>query len=111
MLDSLTSLEPGSHATAVTRISGFPSGFPRVLMVESIAQLGGIASISESGEGGFIAAIDTAEFLGDAMDGDTLEVSAHIVKSFGRLYMLEGSVKRDGCSLLEARLTLGIGKL
>ena len=111
MLDSLTSLDPGSHASAVTRISGFPAGFPRILMVECVAQLGGIVSISEQGEGGFIASIDHAEFEGDAADGDTLTVSARIIKTFGRLFMLEGFVDRDGCRLLQTRLTLGIGRL
>lgn len=80
-------------------------------MVECVAQLGGIVSISEQGEGGFIASIDRAEFFGDALDGDTLNISARIIKAFGRLFMLEGSVERDGFTLLQAQMTLGVGIL
>jgi 3-hydroxyacyl-[acyl-carrier-protein] dehydratase len=111
LLDSIKSLEPGVQASAIIRINGYPDGFPRVLMVECVAQLGGIAAISEEGEGGFIASIDYAEFTGDARDGDTLQVSARIIKAFGRLFMLEGDVECDGIRLLQARLTLGIGRL
>jgi 3-hydroxyacyl-[acyl-carrier-protein] dehydratase len=111
MLDSITSLEPGSKGTAVTRISARRGGFPQILMVECVAQLGGIVSISGQCEGGFIASIDQAEFKGELVDGDTLTVSARIIKAFGRLFMLEGEVERDGFRLLQARLTLGVGRL
>jgi len=97
----------GVALTAVT--SG--CGFPPVLLVECIAQLAGILTIQEEGEGGFLAAIDRAEFSGTPLPGDLLSVSARVVKSFGRLFMVEGDVSCGGCTLATARLTLGVGRL
>lgn len=76
-----------------------------------MAQLGGIAAGHEQGEGGFLAAIDRAEFTGPAVAGDTLQVNVRVVKTFGRLHMLEGEVFAAGRLLAKAGLTLGVGKL
>ncbi|MFH1027592.1 MAG: hypothetical protein V1791_06280 [Pseudomonadota bacterium] len=86
-------------------------GFPQVLLVECVAQLAGILTISEEGEGGFLAAIDRAEFSGTALAGDVLTVSAIVIKSFGRLFMVEGRVVCDERALLTVQLTLGVGRL
>lgn len=102
---------PGVSATAERRVTATPYGFPQVLLIESIAQLGGIASVCEEGEGGFLASIDHAEFSGEVCAGDTLEISADVVKTFGRLVLIEGSVLRDGVTLARSRMTLGIGKV
>ena len=97
----------GVAQTAVT--SG--RGFPPVLLVECIAQLAGILTIQDEGEGGFLAAIDRAEFSGAPLPGDLLSVSVRVVKGFGRLFMVEGEVVCDGRPLATARLTLGVGRL
>lgn len=111
MLDRLVSVEPGSAARAEKQVTGFPGGFPQVLLVECIAQLAGIAAAHSEEEGGLLATIDQAVFEGEAHEGDTLMVSARIVKSFGRLCLAEGCVESGGRRLVEARLTLGIGRL
>lgn len=111
MLDRLVSLEPGSAACAEKRVSGFPGGFPQVLLVECIAQLAGIAAAHNEEEGGLLATIDQAVFAGHAHEGDTLTINARIVKTFGRLCLAEGQVESAGGLLVEARLTLGIGRL
>jgi len=79
--------------------------------VECVAQLAGILTIQEQGEGGFLAAIDGAEFSGVPRPGDVLMVSARVVKSFGRLFMIEGEVLCEDVRLLSVRLTLGVGRL
>lgn len=109
-LDRIVTLEPGVRAVAVKNITAL-HGFPQVLMVECVAQLAGILTISEEGEGGFLAAIDRAEFSGTALAGDILTVSAIVIKSFGRLFMVEGSVVCDERALLTVQLTLGVGRL
>lgn len=111
MLDRLLSLEPGVSATAIKRIAESQEGFPQVLLLECIAQLAGIVAGHEEGEGGFLASIDNAEFSGAVVTGDALDVSARIIKSFGRLVMVEGEVCCAGCRLAGARMTLGIGRL
>lgn len=75
-----------------------------------MAQLGGVA-VGNEGEGGFLAAIDKAEFFASASPGDRLLVTVNVVKSFGRLHMMAGEVAVDGRLLARADFTLGMGKL
>lgn len=111
MLDRLLALEPGVGARAERRVTSVPEGFPQVYLVECIAQLAGIVSVREEGEGGFLASIDHAEFDGLIHAGDTLTITARILKSFGRLVLIEGEVACEGAVLVRAQLTLGIGRL
>jgi 3-hydroxyacyl-[acyl-carrier-protein] dehydratase len=111
MLDRLLDLEQGVSARAERRVTGFPGGFPRILLVECVAQLAGIIAGHDQGEGGFLAALDRTEFLGDVREGDTLTVSARMIKSFGRLCLLEGEVRAGAVPLLKTALTIGIGRL
>ena len=60
MLDRLLALEPGVSARAERLVTTVPEGFPQVYRVECIAQLAGIVSVQEEGEGGFLASIDHA---------------------------------------------------
>lgn len=111
MLDRLLELEPGVNASAERRVTTADGAFPKTLLLECIAQLGGIISAGEGGGEGFLASIDHAEF-GDAVaDGDTLTVTARVVKSFGRLCLVEGEAECDGRMLARARLTIGVGRI
>ena len=111
MLDTILTREPGVGASASTRVTFDSAPFPRVLLVEAMAQLAGVASGCNEGEGGFLATIDHAEFHGDPCPGDTLLVTVRVVKGFGRLFLLEGEVTADGRMLASATLTLGVGPL
>jgi 3-hydroxyacyl-[acyl-carrier-protein] dehydratase len=110
LLDRVVELEPGVRAVAVTTVSA-SRDFPQVLLVESVAQLAGIATIQQDGEGGFLAAIDQAEFSRAPLIGDVLTVRARVVKAFGRLFMVEGEVSCGNNRLLKVQLTLGAGRL
>jgi len=112
MIDRILELEPGNAAKALRRVTGFPTGFPQVLLIECVAQLAGIAASLESGDGGFLAALDKSEFHGVVCGGDTLSISVRIVKSFGRLCLVEGEVwKEDDILLLKTSMTIGIGRV
>lgn len=110
LLDRLLELEPGVRVTAMTTVSA-ARAFPQILLVELVAQLAGIATIQQDGEGGFLAAIDRAEFGRAPLPGDALVITARVVKSFGRLFMVAGEVSCCEESLLNVQLTLGVGKL
>ncbi len=110
-IDRLLALEPGVSATGLKRISHDPAGFPPFFMIEAMAQLAGIAAAGESDEGGFLAAIDKAEISNSMNAGDTLQITARILKVFGRLYQVEGEVQVAGRTVATATMTLGIGKL
>lgn len=111
LIDRVTSREPGISATGIKCVTYEPGGFPQVLLLESMAQLGGIAAATEKGEGGFLASIGHAEFSREVRAGDRLLVSVRIVKSFGRLFLLEGEVFVAGEKIAIAQLTLGVGKV
>lgn len=109
-LDRICALEPGRHAVAV-RLVTTTEGFPPVLMIECVAQLAGVVVVQQDDGGGFLASINHADFFGFPTAGDVLTVTATMVKSFGRLYMIEGDVSRGDEQLLSVQLTLGSGKL
>jgi 3-hydroxyacyl-[acyl-carrier-protein] dehydratase len=81
------------------------------MLVEAIAQLGGIAAAREDGGGGILAAIDRAEFQGMPTAGDTLTITVRIVKSFGPLHLVEGEVSLEENIIATARMTLKIGTI
>ncbi|MRR55933.1 MAG: hydroxymyristoyl-ACP dehydratase [Deltaproteobacteria bacterium] len=110
-IDRVTSREPGISATGIKCVTNEPGGFPQVLLLESMAQLGGIAAATEKGEGGFLASIDHAEFSREVRVGDRLLVSVRVVKSFGRLFLMEGEAFVEGEKIAMAQLTLGVGKI
>lgn len=111
LLDRLVELHAGERAAALIEVTAGTRHFPNVLLVEAMAQLGGIAAGHEEGEGGFLAAIDHAEFVAPAAAGDSLLVSVRVIKSFGRLHMLEGEVTVADRVLARAGLTLGMGRI
>ena len=111
-LDRIISLEPGRAASASKRLSVGEEGWPPVFMVETIAQLGGIAAAdAEEGGGGILAAIDRAEFIDLPRVGDSLTISVTIIKSFGPLHLVEGEVSAEDRTLARATVTLKVGKL
>lgn len=110
LLDRIIELEAGLQASALLALCT-GHGFPQVLLIECVAQLAGILTISEEGQGGFLAAIDRAVFAGTPQTGDVLTISARVTKSFGRLFMVEGSVSCNQHVLLTVQLTLGVGRL
>lgn len=110
-LDRVVSREPGVSACGIKCVTHEQGRYPEVFLLESMAQLGGIASATREGEGGFLAAVDRAEFFREILPGDRIHVRVRIVKSFGRLFLMEGDASVDGERVASAALTLGIGMI
>lgn len=111
VLDRILALEPGVSALARQRVTCGAPVYSPFLLVEAVAQLGGIAAGREEGGEGILAAIDRAEFQETPAPGDTLTISVHIVKSFGPLHLVEGEVSADGRIIATARVTLKVGTM
>lgn len=109
-LDRIVSLEPGVAAAALLRVTADTPGFPPVLLLEAMAQLGGIAAGQREGEGGILAAIERAELPPGVTAGERVSVEARIVKGFGQLFLVEGTARVGGEVIARGMLTLAVGK-
>lgn len=108
-LDRITALEPGVGASAIRQITALPGSCSQIFLVESLAQLAGIAAIGDHGDRAYLAAIDAAEFNGAPQPGETLTLRVSVVKSFGMLHLVEGEAWSGERLLLKAKLTVGTG--
>jgi len=90
-VDEITALTPGKNASGLWRLSGTEDFFrghfpgrpllPGVLMVEAMAQLGGIALLTDERYSGSLAlfgGIDKARFRRQVGPGDTLEMAIEL---------------------------------
>ena len=103
-------LEMGEkHIVAVKNVSGsepfFQGHFPQrpvmpgVLMIEAIAQAGGVLMLSKpehKGKVAFLASVNKARFRRIVSPGDQLRLEVEILKYKSRIGIVKGSAKVDG---------------
>ena len=119
-VDELTALEAGREASGSYRVRGdeafleghFPGApmMPGVILVEAIAQLGGIVAQTDAEipalENLRLTGVRGAKILGAAVPGDALEIRAKVEGRMGGLVQIEGEVTLAGRVLASARVTL-----
>ena len=119
-IDELTALEGGKSGAAIYRVKGdeafleghFPKNpiMPGVVLVEAIAQLGGVVAQSDLAESVMsdmrLTAIRAAKILGAAVPGDVLEIRVRVEGRLGGLVQVDGEVGGPAGLLAKAKITL-----
>ena len=122
MVDKVTELDPGKSAKGVKAVSGnewfFMGHFaetkvmPGVLIVEAIAQLGGIALLSSDemkGKLAFLGRIRNARFSDKVVPGDILELETTIDELRGPIGKGSGTAYVNGKKVASGEIVFAIG--
>lgn len=119
-VDALTHLEPGVTGTGTYQVTGkedflrghFPGKpmVPAVIMVEALAQLGGVVAQSDPRSAHLsnlrLTALKNVKVFDAAYPGYLLELRTRVSGRLGNLIQLEGQVIHDGTMLMAAQITL-----
>ena len=119
-VDGITVLVPGREATGFYRIRGdeaflaghFPGNpmMPGVILLEAIAQLGGVVAQTDPEIPELtdlrLTAVRAAKILGAAVPDERLEIHARLEGRMGGLVQIAGEVTRGEELLASAKVTL-----
>ncbi len=119
-IDALDALVPGQSGAAHYLLRGheaflaghFPDAplMPGVLLIEAIAQLGGIIAQSDPAIPPLrnlrLAAVQNAKITGSAVPGETMLLEASVRGRSGALVQIEGQARVEPRLVLTTRLTL-----
>lgn len=122
-VDEMVSLAPGSEAVGRYRVRGdeaflgghFPGNpiMPGVILLEAIAQLGGVLVQSDPEHAVMsdlrLTGVRKAKILGAAVPGDLLEIHVKLEGRLGAMAQVEGSVTGSNGLLATARISLSGG--
>ncbi|WP_338551783.1 3-hydroxyacyl-ACP dehydratase FabZ [Paenibacillus sp. KS-LC4] len=123
LVDRIESVEEGHKAVGIKNVSinemFFQGHFPEfpvmpgVLIIEAMAQVGGVAMLSVpdfKGKIAFLAGIDGARFRRQVFPGDQLRIEVSITKLKGVIGKGQAVVYVEGELAAEAELTFAIKK-
>jgi 3-hydroxyacyl-[acyl-carrier-protein] dehydratase len=121
MIDRVMELEPGQRAVAVKAVSlddfFLPGHFPQepcmpeVLIVEALAQTGGIALLSAKEEGmGVLVKVEAMQFQKTVRPGALLTLSAEVEFSFAEMAKVRVKAEAEGEMVAQGILVLAAGK-
>jgi len=121
MIDCVTEVEPGRRAVAIKTISlddfflagHFPHNpcMPEALIVEALAQTGGIAMLSAKEAGmAFLVRVEEMQFTKNVKPGDILTLSAEVEFSFGEMAKVKVRAESEGETVAQGILVLAQGK-
>ena len=122
LIDRITDMTPGHKVTAIKNITMneqfFTGHFPQepvmpgVLIIEAMAQAGGVAILSLDGFKGklaYLAAVDNAKFRGKVVPGDNLRLEVEIIKMKSVAGIGKGVAYVNDKKVAEAEITFMIG--
>jgi len=86
---------------------------PGVLLIEAMAQVGGVAVLalpSNKGKIALLGAVKNARFKQQVTPGDVLEITCTLIKQRGPVGIGEAEARVDGKVVATAELTFAIGQ-
>ena len=116
MVDRVILVEPGKRAIGIKCVTVNEPHFvghypdrpimPGVLILEAMAQVGGLALAGEGQESKIplLAGVERARFRKPVVPGDRLEIESVILRSRGSMSKMESVAKVDGAVVAEAEL-------
>lgn len=121
MVDRVVELEPGRRAVAVKAVSlddfflegHFPCNpcVPEVLIVEALAQTGGIALLSAKDDGmGVLVKVEEMQFHQTVRPGAQLTLFADVEFSFGEMAKVRVKAESGGGTVAQGVVVLAGGK-
>ena len=121
MIDQVIELEPGRRAVAVKAISlddffltshlSQDPSLPEVLIVEALAQTGGIAMLSaKEGGMGMLVRAEEIQFAKTVKPGDLLALTAEVEFSFGEMAKVRVKAESGGELVAQGIVVLAQGK-
>jgi len=87
--------------------------FPGVMIIEALAQLGGVLIMRRFPEGqrmAFFAGIDKAKFRRPVLPGDRLDLEISVLRDRGTFVIMEGKAYVDGDLAASATLSSAMAK-
>lgn len=120
LVDRVLELDPGRRIVAIKNVTfneeffqghfpGLPL-MPGVLILEAMAQAGGILVLPEDGSAAgktfYLVGVEHAKFRRPVVPGDRLTIELSVTKARGSFRKLAGRAEVDGQLVAEAQLTL-----
>ena len=122
LVDKIVDGEPGQWARGIKCVTVnepfFQGHFPQkhvmpgVLLIEALAQVGGVAVLAlpeNQGKLAFLGRVKDARFKRQVVPGDVLELECHLTKQKGPIGVGECTARVDGEIAVMAELTFAIG--
>jgi 3-hydroxyacyl-[acyl-carrier-protein] dehydratase len=121
LVDRILELEPGKRAVGLKNVTlneGFFQGhfpghpvMPGVLLMEALAQVGGVILLSMSGNEGklaYLAGMEKVRFRRPVVPGDTLISEVEVIKHRGSFGWVRGVARVDGQLVVEGEFSYSL---